>query len=425
MPGTANRLLDRIPLTGFFTADSTSAYRSCGTAGFYLALATSFGAALITGRSLLVVAVLAFVCAASFFGYTLLRKAVGGQECLVLIEHVWVALASSAGALWLLQEPVAAYMDVITPGLCFFLACGRMGCLFVGCCHGIPSPVGIEYGETHVAHGFPREFSGVRLFPVQLVEMIGLTMIGIAGFAALPFARTGTVMAWYLLAYSILRFATEGTRGDHRPHWLGLSQPRWMSIAEVLFVLGLWSRPAASGRLRIALAIMVLSLVIVVCGLAVEGRRLFRDRHLCELRSVLDWSRLGAEPRILETELGVRVAASAVGGWDPENAHVSFSFSRDSDGEVKEHLRLLCQTAARAFPHLLVNDVHYRDCVLHFVVPLLAKQGRADLGAADRSKILYTRALRSIDKPALTAQEDARARPNAAARAPHQWFFRQ
>ena len=67
---TANRLLDQLPRTPFGRASrEVSAFRVCGTVGYYCTVLLTLAGSLLTGRSLVVLAVVAIVAAASFFGY--------------------------------------------------------------------------------------------------------------------------------------------------------------------------------------------------------------------------------------------------------------------------------------------------------------------------------------------------------------------
>src|SRR3954452_18859783 len=95
-----NTLLDRLPRTrtGRLGREAPT-FRTCGVAGFYGALVALLAAGLIRELSLLSLAVVALVCAASFFGWALLRRKLTGRETLVLLEHVWIALGCSTIAL--------------------------------------------------------------------------------------------------------------------------------------------------------------------------------------------------------------------------------------------------------------------------------------------------------------------------------------
>jgi len=196
-----NAFLDALPRTRVGSAHRQApAFRTCGITGFYVALITLFAGGLLTGRSLVVLAAMALVSGLSFFVYTCLRKWVVGREELVLLEHVWFAFACNSGALLLLNQPVLPYLDLVSVALCPFLAAGRVGCTLVGCCHGLPSSIGIRYTEECAADGFPRHLVGIRLFPAPTLEGIGLVLISLVGLIALPFSVPGRVFAWFLLA---------------------------------------------------------------------------------------------------------------------------------------------------------------------------------------------------------------------------------
>src|SRR5712691_11033590 len=102
-----NAILDTLPrarLQRFGRAVPT--YRGLGIVGFYGALIVTLAAGFLTSRSLLVLAILSLVCAASFFVYAYVRRLITGQERIVLLEHVWFALALSALTLWSRRMPV-------------------------------------------------------------------------------------------------------------------------------------------------------------------------------------------------------------------------------------------------------------------------------------------------------------------------------
>lgn len=350
-----NQFLDTLPRTRLGTnAREVPAFRTCGVAGFYAAVAVALAGGLLTGRSLPVVAVLCLVCALSFFAYTYLRRAVTGAEKLVLLEHVWFAEACVAAVLWMMHEPVYAYLDVIAPAMAIFLAAGRTGCLLVGCCHGHPSPFGVVYGEAHVQDGFPREMVGVRLFPVQALEAGGLLVICFTGLAALPWAHSGRVFAWFLAAYAVLRFATESMRGDLRPHWLGLSVPRWMSLAELGLALWIGRSGGPPGRDLVLYALLLAGLAA-----ALAARRSFDPRprllspaHLGEVRDAVLGGAAGngaaaARVALHTTSLGVAVGVSPADPADGGSVHFSVALP-----EGRRDLPLLCELAARALPWL-------------------------------------------------------------------------
>ena len=274
-----NAFFDTLPRTRIAVQGrELPAFRCCGTVGFYAALLVALAGTLLTGRSLMLTAFLSVVAAASFFIWALLRRWIGRREELVLLEHVWFAAILVAAALRLVHAPVLPYLDIMSPALAIFLAGGRIGCTLVGCCHGKPSRVGLVYGEAAVADGFSQALAGVRLFPVPLIEAAGLVAIAITGLCALPFAPPGRVLAWYLAAYAVMRFGLEGLRGDRRPHWLGLSQSRWMCLAELVFAGVIADTAPANPVVWMVLAVAIVGGLIWKRASDLRGRLLLPCR---------------------------------------------------------------------------------------------------------------------------------------------------
>ena len=171
-------------------------FRVCALAGFAVAVVVGAALTAAVDRSLAVTGILAVVCAATFAVHTLARTVVTGEERLVYYHHEIACLATSALALWLLGEPVLAYLDVTIVGIGICLAAGRLGCFAVGCCHGRPCRIGVRYGDAHVAHGLSPRWGGVRLFPVQLVEaVVAAAIVTLCGWAIVSGARAGTALA--------------------------------------------------------------------------------------------------------------------------------------------------------------------------------------------------------------------------------------
>jgi len=420
---TINSMLDELPRTRVGALGREApAFLTCGVAGFYVALVVLFGAGLITDRSLLVLVIIALVSGLSFFAYTYLRRWVTGVEQLVLLEHVWFALVVNAGVLWLLHEPVLQYMDVIGVALCPFLAAGRVGCTLVGCCHGNPSVLGIRYAQASADDGFERHLMGVRLFPVAAIESVGLITIGLIGLVALPFASSGKVFAWYLLTYAIMRFGLEGIRGDKRPHWLGLSQARWMSIVELLVAVHLSGGP--SGPIQIAIEATLL--LLLFAGLAYRQRHDPRRRHLAtahieELRAAVaegvelpPW-RVQAAPFVRQSSLRTSVVVSAAtsngNGAAPHATHASISLADD----VRD-LRLLLDLAVEVFPEFPMRTVELtQGRVLHVQVP----QSQRRVNSVERSQRaradeLYGIIVRRVQQASDDAPSERRTPGNGA-----------
>lgn len=145
----------------------------------------------------------------------------------------------AAIVLRLLQQPILPYLDVMILGIGIFLACGRLGCFMVGCCHGQPHRWGVRYRREHAAAWFTPYFVGVRTFPIQLVEslyVLGAVIVGM--ILILSRHPPGTALAWYVVTYDVGRFFFEFLRGDsNRPYYHGFSQPLWISPILMLLAL--------------------------------------------------------------------------------------------------------------------------------------------------------------------------------------------
>jgi hypothetical protein len=270
----------------------------------------------------------------------------------------------------------------MSPAVAVFLCAGRLGCAMAGCCHGHPSSVGIVYGESAVADGFPMELAGIRLFPVQIIEAFVLLLIGMSGLAALPWTRPGEGLIWFLIAYAVLRFGLEGLRADPRPHLLGWSQSRWMCAGQAGFAVVL----SDSGNTSPIVWVMPGSvLAAVIIGKAISSRRerrigLLATEHIVELRNLVIQDVEAPPnhgPRLRASSRGVGLALSVDPRTRPALAHVSFSLTQ-SHGD----LRLLCSVACKAFPGLRAEFTRYtQGRVLHVAVPLPFEFGNPSVAA--------------------------------------------
>lgn len=117
-----------------------------------------------------------------------------------------------------LGEPVLPTLDLLIFNVPLAHGLGRIGCFLAGCCFGCrsSSPLAVSFPAGHV-------LAGVPVHPVQLYEAA-------ANFAILAFlwfgprrrARfAGQTILSYLGLYALLRFVTEGLRGDANPVWIG------------------------------------------------------------------------------------------------------------------------------------------------------------------------------------------------------------
>ena len=255
---------------------------------------------------------------------------------------------------------------------------------------------------------------GVRLFPVQLVELAALLLIGTGAVLFAILGPDGSALCFFLFSYAVTRFGLEGLRADVRPHLLGISQARWMAVAEVATAVLVVDRaglhPGAMALLGLCLAAWLLHAArLSRAGL---GARALRPEHLSALREAAA-SAPAPPDAAARSALGFGVAASA----SPRGLLVSLS----GPGDPLD-LPLLCRVAAGAFPDLLLaTAVLGAGGVLLFEVPGRPRGPAAappgDLGARLYAEIARARQAMATEVPAAPAASSPAAGPPTSLRA--------
>ena len=308
---------------------SRPAYRVCGYVG--LGLAVALAMALVWQQGLSPAVMLAVIAAAvaTFLALAMATKLVAGEENLVYYHHEIAVVIAASALLWLLDEPVLAYLDPTILGVGLFLACGRVGCLMVGCCHGRPARRGVRYRAEHAAVGFPAYLVGVRLVPVQAVEALwalGIVLVG-SGLV-LAGQPPGSAFAWYVVAYDLGRFAFELVRGDpQRRYLLGFSEAQWIAVLlTALVVAGELAGvlPFAAWHLG-ALGGMAAAMLALTWRSRSGVDALLRPRHVEEIAAMLSPVAGPGIVRVGQTSLGVRVSAGRVESGGDRLAHYTLS----------------------------------------------------------------------------------------------------
>ena len=113
-------------------------------------------------------------------------------------------------------------------------AFGRIGCFLAGCCYGIPYKgfLSVVYPENSLAP------SGIKLFPIQLIEAFFLMLIAIILYFGKPSQDKCFTLKLYLILYSILRFITEYFRSDSvRGKFLYFSTSQWISVLLLISIV--------------------------------------------------------------------------------------------------------------------------------------------------------------------------------------------
>ncbi|MFC1767514.1 prolipoprotein diacylglyceryl transferase, partial [Candidatus Margulisiibacteriota bacterium] len=120
-------------------------------------------------------------------------------------------------------------LDIMSPGVMFGYAIGRVGCFLNGCCYGL---------ETKLSWGVQFPAETILRHPTQLYS----AACGLAIFALLMLAFqrrkfAGQVFLFTVLLYTVYRFSLEFFRySPIRPAGLTLSQ----YVAIVFFIVGLF-----------------------------------------------------------------------------------------------------------------------------------------------------------------------------------------
>jgi hypothetical protein len=269
------------------------AFQLCGYAGLALAIALTQALILARGLSPWVMAAITLADVATFFALGMVTKIIVGKEILIYYHHVIAVLMAAALLLWLLGQPLLPYLDIATLGVGAFVACGRVGCLMVGCCYGRPHRWGVRYGQAHVAAGLDPHLVGARLFPTQLVESFAVAGIVLVG-SALVLTRQpdGAALTWYIVAYGLGRFGLEFMRGDTgRPYYWGFSEAQWISLGLLLALVGAeWMGLLPWRWWHIAAAVVLAgALLVIALRRHADGRhRLLMPAHIAELAAALD-----------------------------------------------------------------------------------------------------------------------------------------
>ena len=91
-------------------------------------------------------------------------------------------------------------------------ALGRIGCFLSGCCYGIPYDGFLSVVFPPVSLGL----SGVKLFPVQLLESGLLFVLSLVLYLCFTKREKQGELETYLISYSLMRFLLEFLRYDNR-----------------------------------------------------------------------------------------------------------------------------------------------------------------------------------------------------------------
>ena len=127
------------------------------------------------------------------------------------------------------QSKIIDICTSVPLGLLLGHAFGRLGCVFAGCCYGLPTDSWIGM-----------EFVGVegKVIPTNLIEALGLFVLFIVILAFYLKKTNPYGLPAYLIGYGILRFVIEFWRGDERGGFVpGISPSQFWSL--LMIVVGI------------------------------------------------------------------------------------------------------------------------------------------------------------------------------------------
>jgi Prolipoprotein diacylglyceryl transferase len=393
-------LRPRVSLAGH----ACSAFKACGNTGYFLSVALGMVLAIWQGLSPWIMAGIVGTTTLTFLLVAMAAKIVTGEEQLVYYHHEIAVIAAAIVFLRLVNAPILPYLDATILGLGLFLACGRIGCLMVGCCHGRPSRWGVAYRAEHATEGFPQYLIGVRLFPIQAVESLGAFMIVGAGtIILLTGGRPGEAFAWYVVSYGAGRFVFEFARGDAvRPYAHGLSEAQWTSVlmvASVAVAEGAGLLTFRSWHLGVAALLVGASVAIALVGRLrrISRYQLLDRRHIRELacavrRASTEIGKGGNDRQstsmandisVARTSQGIQISAGRTRGSRGLTDH--YSFSQQDGVMTRDTARMLANLVVQlerlSSPHMLISGeqgVFHLLVVREIVSPLTSSNPRAE-----------------------------------------------
>lgn len=342
-----------------------SAFHVCGCTGLELAVLLALALVLYRGLSPWVMGAIVGAAILSFYVVSYATKIITGTEALVYYHHEIAVLCSAALLVWLLGQPPLAYLDATILGVGTFLACGRIGCLMVGCCHGRPHRWGVVYRAEHAANGFPRHYVGVRIFPIQAIEALWVLAAVLIGCALiLGGAAPGAALAWYVVAYDLGRFCFEWARGDTgRPYRYGFSEAQWISLLLTWAIVGaeyMGVLPLQSWHALVAIGL----LLTMAISAAWRRKHALSDRirhpaHLYEIASALATvPTIDHPPRLVQTSLGMCISTNATAAGGVQHYGLSYHHGKLDDETVALLANIIAQLCGHHGPRRLIRSTH-------------------------------------------------------------------
>ena len=311
-----------------------ASFQICGYTGLALAVFLSMTLVIYQHLSPFIMLGIILVAVLTFFAQAIITKIIIGEEDLVYYRHEIAVIFMAALFLWIIHQPILPYLDATLLGVGIFLACGRVGCLMVGCCHGRPHNWGVCYREEHARAGFAPCYVGVRLLPSQAIESFWVLCTVLVGSSfVLSNQPAGTALAWYIVTYDLGRFNFEFMRGDvERPYLLGFSEAQWISMTLMCVIVVAELYGVLPFQLWHALATFCVAGTITVVALRrrlqkTPVHQLLHPYHIKEvaelLKQVTDITSMDIDVR--RTSLAIQLSASMIKGETGNIRHYTLS----------------------------------------------------------------------------------------------------
>ncbi len=133
--------------------------------------------------------------------------------------------------------PMWPMLDRISITGCIIHACGRLGCFFAGCCHGLPT--NSLFGVTFTDPISQAEPLNTPLHPTQLYEFSWIVIVGLILFMLKRYKRLeGRLIFVYISLYATGRAIIEIFRGDIRRGFIIDGILSHSQLISILIVLG-------------------------------------------------------------------------------------------------------------------------------------------------------------------------------------------
>jgi hypothetical protein len=306
-----NSLLDGIVQPKTFLAGRTwNTYNVCIFIGFVIGTTAIFALSSQGHVSLPVMAALVVMLAMMPLALFKSTKILGPSDpaypllnwAKSVVYHLQiVALIWTATFLWIMREPVLAYLDILVVGAIICQVFLKIGCLMAGCCHGQPHAWGVCYGRKYAETGYPYFLEEVRLFPIQLTEALWLFLLAAGAIAIiLQGYPPGENVSWYIVGYGAGRFFFEFLRADQgRVFIRGFSEAQWTAVLLTAVVIGLECAGVLSFHWWHAGVLLIMVSVIVTLSFLkrlhrITLQQLLHPDHIKEVYQTVDWILLQA-----------------------------------------------------------------------------------------------------------------------------------